>query len=234
MLLAATSGKTAIAAAFDAHSGRQLWRKRFDFALGIGSSALLYNGRFYLVADAVYALDPASGAPAWSANDGIRPFQITALDGAIYAVGFDSAFNPILAAWDAATGRRRLLPPLDLPAVPRLHDAIAGGAGRILLSLNDNTLLALDAVSGAERWRMRTASQLAGTPIVLGRAVLVITLDNHLLARALADGRLLGDFALQNTSGNELDSAMAPLVRDERLYAAFGRTAFALTLKLKE
>ena len=67
--------------------------------------------------------------------------------------------------------------------------------------------------------------------MVFGGAALVITQDNHLLARSLADGRLLGDFALQNTGGSLLDSAMAPLVSDGRLYAAFYQSLFALTLK---
>jgi outer membrane protein assembly factor BamB len=231
MLLAATSGKTAIAAAFDAPSGRRLWLKRFDFGFGLGSSGVLHDGRFYLAADTVYALDPTSGEVVWSAGEGVRPLQIAALDGTIYAVGFDSTFRPVLEGWDAVTGQQRLLTPLDLPALPRLHDGIATGSGHILLTLNDNTLLALDAVSGAERWRRRAASQLSGRPVVFGGAALVITQDNHLLARALADGRLLGDFALQNTGGSLLDSAMAPLVSDGRLYAAFYQSLFALTLK---
>jgi eukaryotic-like serine/threonine-protein kinase len=230
VLLAVSQGRVTSAYAFDAQSGRQLWRQPFEDSPTIGSN-LLHDGRFYVAAGALRALDPATGTVLWSTADAVAPDQIVQLDGVIYGIGYDNQGQPALIGWDASSGQQRMRTSIVIPTFPNLRGALVGGAERVAILLDDGTLLAYDTGSGAEAWRQPPISEPRGTPVIAGTAVLVVTKHNHLLAYALEDGRLLGDLTLPNENALQDFSSMAPLLLDQTIYLALGNTAVALDLK---
>jgi outer membrane protein assembly factor BamB len=231
VLVSVGSEKLVTAMAFDAGSGRQLWKKEFDTPVSIGSRSLLHDGRFLFTGSALYALDPASGEQLWVTTDRVLPVQFAILGQRIYGVGFGTSGEAALVAWDSATGRRSLNARLELPEIVNLRSEPVVGGGRVVLTLVDGTMLAFDITSGAEVWRQAATDEPRGTPAVYKDIVLLVTKHNRLLARALDDGRLLGEFAIPADTSVQDFSALAPLIHEERLYAAFYRTAFALKLE---
>jgi outer membrane protein assembly factor BamB len=230
VLLASTHDNQASAAAFDMKDGREIWRKTFAFALGGGSSALLHEGRYYLVADMIHALEPGTGDELWAERGAITPYQIAADGPRLYAVGYDLNFSTFVATFDAATGQRQALVQLDLASFPNLRGGISAGRGTVLLAIADREVLAVDPQNGAVRWHVREQENLGAAPIVYGDLALYSTLDSRILARSLDDGTLVGDFSLQDSSGSLLNSVMIPTIVGDRLYAAFYQQVFALEL----
>jgi outer membrane protein assembly factor BamB len=231
VLVSVGSEKLVTALAFDAGNGRQLWKKAFDVAVNIGSSSLLHEGRFLFTANALYALDPASGKQIWVTTDRVLPLQFAIQNQRIYGVGFDARGRAIVAAWDGATGRRSLSATFELPQILQLRAAPAVGAGRLVLTLGDGMLIAFDTTSGAEVWRQAPTDEPRGAPAVYKDIILLITKHNRLIARALDDGRHRGEFTIPADTSVQDFSALAPLIHEGRLYAAFYRTAFALKLE---
>lgn len=233
VLVAVTDSVRTVAYAFDLASGEQVWRTRLAPSPTGAAYTLLHSGRFFVTAGALAALDPASGATVWSSAGPLIAVQLAAAGDTLYSFAYDGE-GWVLAAWDAVSGEQRLSAPLDAPTFPNLAGGIAAGDGMIALLLNDRTLLALDAASGDERWRLRLGGGLRGPPVIHGGVVLVQTQRNHLLAYSLADGRLRGDFALIDDSSVSDTSAVAPLVSDGRLYVAFYQSLAALQLMAGE
>jgi outer membrane protein assembly factor BamB len=226
VLVSVGSEKLVTAMAFDAGSGRLLWKKVFDTPVSIGSRSLLHDGRFLFTGSALYALEQL-----WVTTDQVLPVQFAILGQRIYGVGFDTSGEVALVAWDSATGRHSLSARIELPEIVNLRGEPVVGAGRVVLTLVDGTMIAFDITSGAEVWRQAATDEPRGTPAVYKDIVLLVTKHNRLLARALDDGRLLGEFTIPADTSVQDFSALAPLVHDGRLYAAFYRTAFALKLE---
>ena len=67
----------------------------------------------------------------------------------------------------------------------------------------------------------------------MSETILYTSADNHLHARNLSDGHLVGDFASPTTpmSPTDVDGAMAPLLLEGTLYLAAYQEAFALKLR---
>jgi outer membrane protein assembly factor BamB len=231
VLVSAGSEKIVTAAAFDVRNGRQIWKKQVDVPINIGSRSLLYDGRFLFTANALYALNPASGEQLWVTTDQVLPVQFAVLNQRIYGVGFNAQGQVALAAWDIATGRRGLGRTVELPEILNLRSELAIAAGRLMVTLVDGTTIAFDTTSGAEVWRQAAIDEPRGAPAVYKGIVLLLTKHNRLHARALDDGRLLGEFILPADTSVQDFSALAPLVRDGHIYAAFSQTAFALRLE---
>ncbi|HEU5090377.1 MAG TPA: PQQ-binding-like beta-propeller repeat protein, partial [Roseiflexaceae bacterium] len=107
VLLASTHDGKATAVALDLADGHEIWRRDVAFQLGVGSSALLYDGRFYVVGNTIHAFDPADGSEVWSENGALTPYQITVSDAGLVAVGYDASFTTTyLATFDPASGKR--------------------------------------------------------------------------------------------------------------------------------
>ncbi len=76
----------------------------------------------------------------------------------------------------------------------------------------DGTLLALDAATGAERWRSELAFGTVSSPVVAGDAVLIGGMDGTVSALDAATGELLWAYAL----GDAIGASLA--VADEIVY----------------
>lgn len=229
-LLAVAQADGVTAYAFETATGQIIWQQAVEPSPIGASASLLHAGRFYFTAGALHVLDAASGRPLWRSGEPLIPTQIIVLDDWIYTVGQDEA-GWALAAWELATGEAKVMAPLELPTFPNLLGSLAGQGGRLALLLQDGTLLAFDAASGAELWRQAAVGEPAGPPVIYQGAVLLQTRDNHLIARSLDDGHLLGDFTLASDTGRQDYSAAAPLLIDGELYAAFYQTPFVLQMK---
>ena len=94
-------------------------------------------------------------------------------------------------AFDAASGARVWEKALGLPS--ELNSAAFGGgvsyAGGVAYATDGaGYVLALDANTGAERWRVKPAGPLRGAPTIAFNLILVMTQDNQILALNAATG----------------------------------------------
>ena len=97
--------------------------------------------------------------------------------------------------------------------------AVEGDTCYVATGLAD--VLALDAASGAVRWRVRVPTPTRGAPTVAGGRIFVPTVENHLLALSVEDGRRLWTHraGAQTTLPFGLP---APAVEGETVVAGFG------------
>ena len=194
-----------VVTAFSLSNGIQRWQKSFPFQLSLGSSALLHNGRYYIVASQLQALDASSGASLWKQSTTLfTPYQITALDDSIYAIGFDANFNLALSAFDANTGKQRYLKLVETSSFPLLHGGINATDQHIVLSMVDNSTIVADPVTGKLVWQVLETSAHTGSAHIVGDTLVRISLDNRLIARKLSDGSVAADFMLQEASSVSL------------------------------
>ncbi len=94
-------------------------------------------------------------------------------------------------AFDAATGASRWTHQIEVDSDLR-NAAFGGGAsyfdGRVYATNGAGDVVALDARTGAEIWRVRPAGPLRGSPTVAFNSVYVMTQDNQIHALDMADG----------------------------------------------
>ncbi len=168
----------------------------------------------------------------WSENGALTPYQITASDAGLIAVGYDPSFTTTyLATFDPASGKRTSLVTAPIDGIPNLHGGISAHGTTVLLAYGNTELAAVDATPGAIAWHIRETSDLGAVPTVYGNAALYLTIDSRLVARALDDGAPLGEFTLQDASSSVNESTAAPTIIGDQLYAVFYQQAFALPLK---
>ncbi|WP_433211699.1 PQQ-binding-like beta-propeller repeat protein [Microtetraspora malaysiensis] len=155
--------------ALDAVTGRARWRSR-------PAAPILVDGVLYGVRlDGVAAIDAATGRMRWNHRfDAARDFVIK--DGSVYAgVGFTH-----VVALEAATGRQRwrFRVPGDLGSVAMAADTVYVSSQEGQVGNEQGLLSALDAKTGALRWRSRLgAANLtpAGYLTATGEAVFAVT-----------------------------------------------------------
>jgi len=97
---------------------------------------------------------------------------------------------------------------------------VAYDSGRLYVSTGFAELIALDAKSGQEAWRISTGSPLRGAPTITGSRVFVITVDNELLAVSTEDGHRLWSYEGIPESAVLAGSA-SPAVSNEVVVAPF-------------
>lgn len=111
-------------------------------------------------------------------------------NGMLYAVGTNGAIN----AFDAATGAKRWTYQLDLGEDLR-DSSFGGGAsyfeGKVFATSGAGDVVALDADTGAEIWRVRPSGPLRGAPTVAFNAVYAMTLDNQIFSLDIDDGSVI-------------------------------------------
>ncbi|QYJ08238.1 outer membrane protein assembly factor BamB family protein [Qipengyuania flava] len=107
--------------------------------------------------------------------------------GMMFAVGGDG----VLSAFDAQTGARRWSYNPDLESDLR-PSAFGGGAsydnGRVYMTDGAGDVVALNADSGTEIWKVKPSGPLRGSPTIAFGSVFVMTQDNQIFALDANDG----------------------------------------------
>jgi outer membrane protein assembly factor BamB len=110
--------------------------------------------------------------------------------GSLFVVDTDG----LIHAFDAATGGQRWTHLIELEKNLR-NSAFGGGAsyadGKVYATIGAGDVVALDANTGAELWRVKPAGPLRGAPTIAFNTVYVMTQDNQIHALNAADGSLL-------------------------------------------
>jgi outer membrane protein assembly factor BamB len=221
-----------VALAFDAASGALRWRR--EFAATALYPQLWYDGRFYLGADAIYALDPATGQTIWQSEPAGTVVDLVIDEEYIYALGLtDQSTTYVLHTYHAATGRTRRAVMLPIPAwqIPVLSGPMVVRNGMAVVALDNGALVAVDVTSGTERWRQTVPGRIQARPVIAGNRVYVYTRQLHLRAYALAEGQVLADIVMPHGEGMGNVQANTPLIIDDTLYGALLTTVFALPLQ---
>ncbi|HYI85398.1 MAG TPA: PQQ-binding-like beta-propeller repeat protein [Acetobacteraceae bacterium] len=139
--------------------------------------------------------------------------------GTVYAM---DAYG-LVTALDAANGRRRwqtdLRPRRDRDGA--LGGGIAVEGGRLYAVTGLAEAMAIDPADGSIGWRVPLSAPARGSPTVAGGRILVPTVENHLLALSVEDGRRLWTYRAQPTTTMSL-GLPAPAVEGELVLAGFG------------
>jgi len=157
--------------ALDAKTGALRWR--FQAAGAIASSAAVVEGRviFNSLDGIIHALDAATGKPVWSfRTEGERRFTAPGIHG--------------------AQPRTELMPdPFD---VFLSSPAVAGGL--VFVGSGDQHVYALDAATGALRWKVKTGGVVHASPAVADGRVFIGSFDRTLYALDAGTGAIQWTF----------------------------------------
>lgn len=111
-------------------------------------------------------------------------------DGMLFVVDTSA----VVHAFDAATGARRWEHRIRVSG--DLEDATFGGGasysnGRVFATNGVGDVVALDAATGGEIWRVKPAGPLRGAPTVAFNNVFVMTQDNQIFSLSVEDGDIV-------------------------------------------
>jgi len=199
-----------------AHSGssgaqapRELGGVKWSFPTGdrIVSSPVWHEGTLYFGSDDgnVYALDAASGRERWRTRTrGPVPSSPAVADGRVYAMSYDGRLWALDAAtgevlWKFATaGEKRfearglhgMQPKFQTFADP--YDVYLSSPlvvdGTVYFGSGDANVYALDAASGALRWKFATGDVVHASPAFAGGTIYIGSWDGRFYAIDAASG----------------------------------------------
>jgi len=198
--------------AVDAASGRQRWAARTGGP--VPSTPAVHDGRVHVVSydGRLHTLDAATGAPLWKfATAGERRFEARGLHGS------QPRTQTVADPYDVY---------LSSPVVAQ---------GLVVFGSGDGHVYALDAQSGALRWKFRTGDVVHASPAVADGTVFVGSWDGRFYALDLATGAERWRFQagldplMHNQQGFQSSAAVADGVvyvgcRDSNLYALDAKT----------
>jgi outer membrane protein assembly factor BamB len=233
LLWAATVNDELIAYAFDLTTGTTVWQQPLPYALAATPSSILHHGTFYVGGDHLTALNPATGEILWQSTEPFLPLFLTALENEVYAMAITEDFETFVVGWDINSHTATTVIPYETDTLPALYGGMASGNGIVLLASETGNLTALDVASQSVWWQVSNGRGLQGMPLITTDTILYTSADNHLHARSLSDGALVGDFASPATpmSPSDVDGSMAPLLFEGMIYSAAYQEAFALKLR---
>ncbi|NOK62911.1 MAG: hypothetical protein GFH27_549293n308 [Chloroflexi bacterium AL-W] len=230
LLLAVLDGTQTTAYAFDTSDGSVLWQQALSASYTVIGASSLDEKYLYVAAGLLYALDPLSGKIAWESSESVLVQQFAVIDDTIYTVGLDRGVFR-LSGWDKQTGQNVLSSPVTLPTFPKLFGGMLADTNRLVLVLQDGTTLAYDTTKSTEVWRQPPFNTPRGKPTLHDGMLLTQTADNHLIARSLDDGRLIGNFAIPGETSRLDLNGITPIIDDGYVYSGFYHTPFALELR---
>lgn len=212
---------TGAVVAFDAETGRELWR----FQTGaVESSPLLLNGVLYFGTfdHKLYALDAKTKKVLWSFSTGDA-----VKGGPAYWNGmiFTGSYDGKVYAVDARTGKRQwassgrggLLGGGNFYATPAL------AYGRVFIGNTDGRVYAYGAKSGHLLWAKKTGGYIYSSAAIADRTVFVGSYDQHLYAFDAATGDVKWSFDAKGPVSG------APTVMERLVYfSTFARRTYAL------
>ncbi len=167
-------------AAFDAGSGKSLWRAKVADGITAGTGT---DGSTVVVAGAggnIVAFDAATGKQRWTAQAGTEVLSAPAVGAGVVVV---RSIDNRIAAYDVENGTRRWIVQRSAPAlVLRAAPGIVISDDIAYVALPAGRLLALSAATGAPRWEAAIAeprgatelervADVSGMPVVLGRDI---------------------------------------------------------------
>jgi outer membrane protein assembly factor BamB len=224
---------------------------RWRFATGgrVVSSPVLAEGRLHVGSDdgQLYALDATSGRLLWAwPTDGPVPSTPAVAAGRVHVLSYDGRVHTLDARsgaplWMFATGGERRFEARGLHGNrPRtqtfadVYDVFLSSPavvdGVVYVGSSDGHLYALDAASGALRWKQPSGDVVHASPAVAGGLVVVGSWDGKLYAFDAASGAPRWQFQagvdrlMANQQGFQSSPAIADGVvyvgcRDSHLYA---------------
>jgi len=214
-------------------------RWRFKTGGAVVSSPAVVDGVVYVGSNDghVYAVDAASGTQRWKLKTGGRvPSSPAIAGGRVYVLSYDSQFYAIDAssgavAWKFATGGERRFAAKHLhgaePAAETMPDpfdfylsspAVSGNA--VFFGSSDGNVYALDAATGAVRWKFKTGEVVHASPAVVDGTVYVGSWDTNFYALDAATGAERWRFKTgeDHEIANQTGLQASPLVADGTVY----------------
>jgi outer membrane protein assembly factor BamB len=195
----------------------------------------------------LYALDCATGAKRWEFRTGARVTSSPAVaNGTVFFGSYDSNFYALDAAngkvkWKFATGGEHRFTAKHLhgiePAAETMPDPFdfylsspAVWNGAVYFGSGDGNVYALDAASGAVKWKYQTGDVVHASPAIANGAVFIGSWDSYMYALDAATGALRWRFKtgedpdIHNQQGIQSSAAVANGTvyfgcRDSHLYA---------------
>ena len=234
------------------HAGRLKWS--FPTGARVVSSPVWHQGALLFGSDDghVYAVDAASGVQRWKAPTGGPVSSTPAVaDGRVYALSYDGHLYALAAdsgevLWKfASEGERRFearglhgqQPRSQVFADP--YDVYLSSPlvaqGNVYFGSGDGHVYAVDAASGALRWKFHTGDVVHASPALADGVIYIGSWDGSFYALDAASGALRWRFQggldalMANQQGFQSSAAVAGGVvyvgsRDAHLYALDART----------
>jgi outer membrane protein assembly factor BamB len=195
----------------------------------------------------LYALDVATGAEKWKfKTEGRVPSTPAVANGLVFFLSYDSDFYAVDAAtgtlkWKFSTGGERRFAAKHIhgmePAAETMPDpfdfflsspAVAGGL--VYFGSSDGNVYALEAATGALKWKFKTGDVVHSSPAVADGTVYVGSWDTYLYALDAATGKEKWrfktgeDHEIYNQVGIQASPAVAGGIvyfgcRDSKFYA---------------
>ena len=218
------------------------------------SSPAISNGILYVGSSDhfLYALDAATGVLKWKFKTGGRITSSPAvLAGLIYFGSFDSNFYAVDAAtgqlkWKFQTGGERRFAATHLhgaePAAETMPDPFdfylsspVVAIGAVYFGSGDTNIYALDAATGALRWKFKTGDVVHSSPAISDGTLFAGSWDSYFYALDAASGKEKWRFKtgedpnIHNQVGIQSSAAVANGVvyfgcRDSKFYAVDAAT----------
>jgi outer membrane protein assembly factor BamB len=179
-------GDDGVVVAFDADSGKSLWRRR----IGATESSPLVAGGLVYVGDwdgRVWALEARTGRTRWMRRvGGMIKGSVALAGGRVYVGSYDGHVYALGARgghlfWQASSQPR-------LGSLGTFYSTPALAYGRVYIGSTDGKVYSYGATSGKLRWSHRTGGYVYASPAVWRGLVLVGSYDHGFYALGAATG----------------------------------------------
>jgi len=212
---------------------------KFHTAGRIISSPAIVNGTAYVGSTDtnLYAIDTATGTQKWKFTTGGWVVSSPAVsNGVVYFGSYDSFFYALDAAdgqlkWKFQTAGERRYAGKHLhhlePAAETMPDpwdfflsSPAVVNGTVFFGSGDGNIYALDAATGAQKWRFQTGDVVHSSPAIVDNTLYIGSWDTYLYALDTATGKEKGSFRTGDDPlvHNHIGIQSSPLLLDGVVY----------------
>jgi outer membrane protein assembly factor BamB len=216
------TGSDSKVVALDAATGEEKWRHAIP-GQALPQFLSYEDGVAYAVTPSgtetrVAAVDPGTGAMAWQQRMDGALSLVGAQDGAVWFTSTTiDQYTDSIVRYDIArrtTHRVALRHPL-----PQAQAVVQGDTAYLLGG--DGALVAVNAKTSAQLWRVETSVSKASAPVVAGHRVFFTAVDGRLLAVDADQGTLLGQTKprLGNDRGSLVSALPAPVPANGKIYS---------------
>ncbi len=208
-----------IVSALDLATGQVLWNQHFSNGNG---TPIFDQGKLYVAADAIAALDPNSGATLWRSPPFVALGSLAVYNGVVYA-GSNAGQGVTFVALDASTGKQ-LWQRSDGVRFAYSRPAYDAASQTVLAGAENGQLLAFEAQTGSLRWSFQTDGPLESDPQIQAGVVYLTSQSGNSYAVDLASGRLLTNFL----PGTSVFTFAPPALGSGYVFAAHGNVLYGL------